>query len=65
MIDLYYRFRTRDTYSYAVRLSILKKFYVWGKENCSQYFICDLLGSKIRCSFVDESDAMGFKLRWL
>lgn len=64
MIDLYYEFDNLNAYLSAGRWTE-NKIREWCRENCSQYFLIDILGHNIRCSFVDEEDAVGFKLRWL
>lgn len=64
MIDFYYWFDTFDEHL-RENLSTNRMFNEWCQENCSHYFIFDILGKGIRCSFTDETDAMGFKLKWL
>ena len=64
MIDLYYEFVNYDDYL-KTGLIVSRMLDIWCKENCVQYFIFDILGHNIRYSFIDESDATGFKLRWL
>ena len=40
------------------------RYLKWCKENCEEYFSLDMLSSSMRLSFADETEAMGFKLRW-
>lgn len=37
---------------------------LWCKENCNGYFILDVFARSMKWSFVSETDAMAFKLRW-
>ncbi len=40
-------------------------YYDWCKENCKEWWCCDILAHITRWSFKCELDAVGFKLRWL
>lgn len=42
-----------------------KIYYAWCKENCKEWWCCDVLSNTTRWTFKHKSDAMGFKLRWL
>jgi len=64
MIELYYEFKDYIAYRNTVLWSE-NKIREWCNENCLEYFIIDLLGNEIKCSFTNETDAIGFKLRWL
>lgn len=64
MIDLYYEFPDFDTYIREGSI-VARNLRAWCKENCTQYFIIDVLGHNLRFSFCNEEDAVGFKLRWL
>ena len=64
MIDLYYEPDNFNAQQYIGSV-LEKEFREWCRENCSEYFIMDILGRSFRFSFSNEADAMGFKLRWL
>lgn len=63
MINCYYEFPSYPEYlmKYGNTVDFL---HSWCKENCDDYYVLDVLGNKIRASFIKMEDAVAFKLRW-
>lgn len=64
MTNCYFEFSSYMDYWYDHK-ETFNNLNSWCKENCNGYYILDILGSRIRAGFVENEDAVAFKLRWL